>query len=322
MKRVDYFFKGIKIDPNEKFISNEKIVSVNNSEIKEEINQIKNNLFPIINPVKVITLKSGEYHLTQIIDKDKTFKNIRIIIKENSKVKLYDFTKSTYSDKNMHFSNIEIIIEKESKVYYLKIDEFKNETIYSNTEIEVEENAQVDVDLIGFNQGKTFNNFKINLRGKHAVGNFKAIAIANQGTENLYEVAINNYAPLTKGDIWQKAVATNKGSNQLFTTGFIAPKCSKAENYQESRVLLLDDAANGDVSPILLIEHHDVLAGHAAGVSRVNSDELYYLMSRGITKHEAEKLITLAFVRPLIDSLPTEELQESTLLKVNSFLNN
>ncbi len=90
-----------------------------------------------------------------------------------------------------------------------------------------------------------------------------------------------------------------------------------AKNFQESRVLLLDKAAKGDASPILLINHHDVEAGHAAGVSRVDDEELYYLMSRGIDKQAAGRLMTSAFVRPVIDKISDEEKLEAVVDKIN-----
>ena len=124
----------------------------------------------------------------------------------------------------------------------------------------------------------------------------------------------------TTANIWQKACVKSGGRNEFFATGFIGKDCSKSNNFQESRVLLLDKAATGDASPLLLINHHDVLAGHSASVSRVSGEELYYLQTRGITKNEAEKLMTIAFIRPLVDEIEDDELRSDILAKVESKL--
>ena len=65
---------------------------------------------------------------------------------------------------------------------------------------------------------------------------------------------------------------------------------------QESRVLMLSEKARGDANPILLIDEDDVTAGHAASVGRVDPVQLYYLMSRGISQKEAERLVIHGFL--------------------------
>ena len=69
---------------------------------------------------------------------------------------------------------------------------------------------------------------------------------------------------------------------------------------------MLSQGARGDANPILLIDEDDVVAGHAASVGRVDPLQLYYLMSRGITKHEAERLIIHGFLAPVVNQLPIE----------------
>src|SRR5699024_2037325 len=78
---------------------------------------------------------------------------------------------------------------------------------------------------------------------------------------------------------------------------------------QESRVLMLSPKARGDANPILLIDEDDVEAGHAASVGRVDELQLYYLMSRGITRKEAERLIIHGFLEPVVDQLPVESVR-------------
>lgn len=176
----------------------------------------------------------------------------------------------------------------------------------------VKENKNLEIKYFCFAKNKNYININIDLEEKKASADFKLITIATQTTDNKIEVKINNLAPETKGNIWQKGVVKNQGKNQFLATGFIKKGSDEASNFQESRVLLLDDAAKGDASPILLIDHYNVLAGHAASVSRVNSDELYYLQSRGISKQDAENLMTIAFIKPLIDE--TDEKTQNKLM--------
>ena len=74
---------------------------------------------------------------------------------------------------------------------------------------------------------------------------------------------------------------------------------------------MLSERARGEsASPILLIEEGDVYAGHAASVGRVDPIQLFYLMSRGITQKEAERLIIFGFLAPVVNELPIEAVKK------------
>lgn len=193
----------------------------------------------------------------------------------------------------------------------------KTTSVENKIKFELASNASLKVVIVSLNTGKTNSEIIANLNGRGAEANVNVISVANTGVDTTFNVICNNNAPHTTANITQRAVALNGGSNIFEATGYIAKDCSKAVNFQESRVLLLDGAAKGDASPILLINHHDVEAGHAAGVSRVNDEEMYYLMSRGIDRKSAEELMTVAFIRPVVDKIEDEELRESVFEKIN-----
>ena len=73
---------------------------------------------------------------------------------------------------------------------------------------------------------------------------------------------------------------------------------------------MLSPKARGDANPILLIDEDDVTAGHAASVGQVNAEQIYYLMSRGISKAEAERLIINGFLAPVVSEIPIEAVRE------------
>ena len=72
---------------------------------------------------------------------------------------------------------------------------------------------------------------------------------------------------------------------------------------------MLNDRARGDANPILLIDEDDVTAGHAASVGRVDPIQLFYLMSRGISQKEAERLVIHGFLAPVVTALPIESVK-------------
>lgn len=178
-------------------------------------------------------------------------------------------------------------------------------------------NANLKLVIVSLNSTKTASEVVVNLNGEGGDANINVISVANSGVETTFNVIANNHAPRTKANITQRGVAVNGGSNVFKATGFIGQDCYQAVNYQQSRVLLLDGASKGEASPILLINHHDVEAGHAAGVSRVDEEEMYYLMSRGIGRQQAEELMTIAFIRPVVDSITNPDLAESVFEKIS-----
>lgn len=193
----------------------------------------------------------------------------------------------------------------------------KADSVKNNITFSLNRDSKLKVVIVSLNENLTDSNIVADLNATGAEADVNVISVANSGVNTTFNVVCNNNAPHTKANITQRAVALNGGQNIFEATGYIAKDCSKAVNFQESRVLLLDGAAKGDASPILLINHHDVEAGHAAGVSRVNDEEMYYLMSRGIDRKSAEELMTVAFIRPVVDAIEDEELRESVFEKIS-----
>ena len=212
---------------------------------------------------------------------------------------------------------LDITVDEGAEIDFIIFDEGKNNKIKIN--IDVESNATFNVK--GFIFAKEINSYKIdiNLNGETASSDFKLITIASNDTDNKFDVKLINNNIKTNANIWQKGVVINGGKNAFVATGQIKKGCDDAKNFQESRVLLLDGACVGDASPILLIDHYNVEAGHAASVSRVNSEELYYLQTRGIAETIAQKIMTIAFVKPLIDEM-NEEQQVVISDKINELL--
>lgn len=91
---------------------------------------------------------------------------------------------------------------------------------------------------------------------------------------------------------------------------------TRANGQQTERILMLSPTARGDANPILLIDEDDVKAGHAASVGQVNPEQIYYLMSRGIPRKEAERLLIQGFLAPTIAAIPMERVRTQLTSRV------
>ena len=135
--------------------------------------------------------------------------------------------------------------------------------------------------------------------------------------EDGLELRINIYhsAPETKSKVVLKGVLT--GSSKINFEGLVKiEKGSKGANaWLGSHFLLLSEKAKGRAIPSLEILENDIKAGHAATVGKVNDLELFYLMSRGLTKDQAKKIIVEGFLKSILEKLPENITHHSKSLK-------
>ncbi len=78
-------------------------------------------------------------------------------------------------------------------------------------------------------------------------------------------------------------------------------------------MLMMSNEAHGDANPILLIDENDVLAGHAASVGQVDQEQMYYLMSRGIARPTAQRMVIRGFLSAVIGAVPLPEVRQQMI---------
>ncbi|MER2117714.1 MAG: SufD family Fe-S cluster assembly protein, partial [Enterococcus casseliflavus] len=140
--------------------------------------------------------------------------------------------------------------------------------------------------------------------GEGSHSEIKVVAISMGKQIQAIDTRVTNYGRHSIGHILQHGVIREKATLTFNGIGHIIKGAKGADAQQESRILMLSDKARGDANPILLIDENDVTAGHAASVGRVDPEEMYYLMSRGIPKEEAERLVIRGFLGSVISAIP------------------
>ncbi|EGG96606.1 SufB/sufD domain protein, partial [Staphylococcus warneri VCU121] len=160
-----------------------------------------------------------------------------------------------------------------------------------------------------------------NLMGDRSTSELKSVVVGTGDQKINLTSKIVQYGKETDGYILKHGVMKENASSVFNGIGYIKHGGTKSIANQESRVLMLSENARGDANPILLIDEDDVEAGHAASVGRVDPEQLYYLMSRGISRREAERLVIHGFLDPVVRELPIEDvkrqLREVIELKVS-----
>lgn len=182
----------------------------------------------------------------------------------------------------------------------------KDVTTYVNRRGVVGRDGRIDWALGLMNDGNTISENVTNLMGDGSYADTKTVTIGRGNQTQNFTTKVVHFGKHSEGWILKHGVQKDSATSIFNGIGKIEHGASKSNAQQSSRVLMLDEKARGDASPILLIDEDDVMAGHAASVGRVDPVQLYYLMSRGIPKREAERLVIHGFLAPVVNELPIE----------------
>ncbi|MDR1568611.1 MAG: Fe-S cluster assembly protein SufD [Streptococcaceae bacterium] len=240
-------------------------------------------------------------------------KHVLIVAEENSKLEYLERFQTAGGGDVQISANIvvEVIAKNGARVKFSAVDRLgKNVTTFISRRGHVLKDAMIDWALGVMNDGNVIADFDSDLVGNGAHAELKAVAISTGKQVQGIDTRVTNFGQHSIGHILQHGVILEAGTLTFNGIGHIIRGAKGADAQQESRVLMLSDKARSDANPILLIDENEVTAGHAASIGRVDPEELYYLMSRGIPQHEAERLVIRGFLGAVITAIPLREVQE------------
>ena len=265
-------------------------------------------------PKNVVVKEAFESLFFQsMTDNSAWIKHVLIVAEENSEVTYLErlHTEGEGSEKISANFVVEVIAKPGSKVKFAAIDRLgENVSTYMNRRAHVMRDASVDWALGIMNDGDVVADFDSDLTGVGSHSEVKVVAISSGRQVQGIDTRVTNMAPHSVGNILQHGVIRERGTLTFNGIGHILRGAKGADAQQESRVLMLSDKARGDANPILLIDEFEVTAGHAASAGRLDPEELYYLMSRGIPQKEAERLVTRGFLGSVITAIPVKAVQD------------
>lgn len=236
------------------------------------------------------------------------FNHVLIVAEDNSSVTYVENYLSTVETSET-IANIvtEIIANANSKVTYGAVDTLdKGYTTYVNRRGVAGRDARIEWALGLMNDGNTISDNTTHLIGNGSVGDTKSVVIGRGEQKQNFTTQVIHHGLRTEGRILSHGVVKDSATIIFNGIGKIEHGATKSDAEQESHLLMLSEKARGDANPMLLIDEDDVVAGHAASVGRVDPTQLYYLMSRGIPKLEAERLVIHGFLAPVVKELPIE----------------
>lgn len=236
------------------------------------------------------------------------FNHVIVAADDNSSVTYVENYISTLEEANSVYNLVtEVVANTNAKVQYGAVDTLaKGTTTYVNRRGTAGRDARIEWALGLMNEGNTISENTTTLVGDGSFGDTKTVVVGRGEQTQNFTTKVVHFGKHTEGYILKHGVMKDSATSIFNGIGKIEHGATKSNAEQESRVLMLSEKARGDANPILLIDEDDVTAGHAASVGRVDNVQLYYLMSRGIPKAEAERLVIHGFLAPVVNQLPIE----------------
>lgn len=167
-------------------------------------------------------------------------------------------------------------------------------------------NINGEINYLSVSLKETKEVFNVNLLSENASCNAKCLVVSS-GMNNNFIQEITHLAPNTFSNIANVGVAISKSNITFDTTGKVAKGMSSSKCSQLSRGIVMDDVSSITAKPILLIDEFDCFANHGATIGKMSDEDLFYLMSRGLSKKDAFLLILQGIIQPFISSIKLEE---------------
>jgi Fe-S cluster assembly protein SufB len=236
------------------------------------------------------------------------FERTLIIVDEGAHVHYVEgCTAPMYSTESLHSAVVEVIVKKHGRCRYTTIQNWAN-NIYNLVTKRAMAYEGALMEWIDGNLGSqlTMKYPAVYLMEPGARGEILSIAFASAGQHQDAGAKIVHAAPHTSGRIVSKSISKNGGRASYRGLVKVEPGAKKSKSSVVCDALILDDKSRSDTYPYIEIEEQDVSIGHEASVSKIGEEQLFYLMSRGLSEAEASTMIVGGFIEPLVKELPME----------------
>ena len=236
------------------------------------------------------------------------FERTLIIVDEDAYVHYVEgCTAPIYSSDSLHSAVVEIIVRPGGRCRYTTIQNWST-NVYNLVTKRAVAQAGATMEWIDGNLGSkvTMKYPAVWLTGEHAKGETLSIAFAGPGQHQDAGSKMVHAAPNTSSTIVSKSVARGGGRSSYRGLVQIQPGAHGAKSTVKCDALLVDEDSRSDTYPYVDVRDDDVSMGHEATVSKVSADQLFYLMSRGLSEDESMAMIVRGFVEPIARELPME----------------
>src|SRR5215471_7244207 len=236
------------------------------------------------------------------------FERTLIIVDEGAQVHYVEgCTAPMYSTESLHSAVVEIVVKKHARCRYTTIQNWAN-NIYNLVTKRAVAYEGAFMEWIDGNLGSrlTMKYPSVYMMEPGARGEILSIAFASSGQHQDAGAKLVHHAPHTSGRIISKSISKNGGRASYRGLVKVERGAKRAKSNVVCDALILDRNSRSDTYPYIEVDEQNVQLGHEASVSRISEEQLFYLMSRGLSEAEASTMIVSGFIEPLVKELPME----------------
>ncbi len=212
-----------------------------------------------------------------------------------------------YTTDSLHSAVVELVALEGSRITYTTIQNWSN-NVYNLVTKRARAEAEAHVEWIDGNIGSrlTMKYPSVYLMGPKASGEVLSVAYAGAGQHQDAGAKMVHAAPETTSTIVSKSISKDAGITTYRGLVHVDEGARHAKSFVRCDALLLDDTAVSETKPYMEVGERDARVGHEATVSKVGDDQLFYLMSRGLSETQAMGMIVNGFIEPITRTLPME----------------
>src|SRR5271167_1435946 len=212
-----------------------------------------------------------------------------------------------YTSDSLHSAVVEIICKPSSRVTYTTIQNWSN-NVYNLVTKRARCDTEAHMEWIDGNIGSrlTMKYPAVYLMGPKASGEVLSVAYAGAGQHQDAGAKMVHAAPETSSTIISKSISKDGGLSTYRGLVRVEEGAKHAKSFVRCDALILDEESTSETKPYMEVAERDAQIGHEATVSKVGEDQLFYLMSRGLSEAQATGMIVNGFIEPITRTLPME----------------
>ncbi|HLN40933.1 MAG TPA: Fe-S cluster assembly protein SufB [Acidimicrobiales bacterium] len=236
------------------------------------------------------------------------FERTLIIADEGSEVHYVEGCSApVYSTDSLHSAVVELVALQGSRITYTTIQNWSN-NVYNLVTKRARAEAEAHVAWIDGNIGSrlTMKYPSVYLMGPKASGEVLSVAYAGPGQHQDAGAKMVHVAPETTSTIVSKSISKDGGLSTYRGLVRVEEGAKHAKSFVRCDALILDEESTSETKPYMEVAERDAQIGHEATVSKVGEDQLFYLMSRGLSESQAMSMIVNGFIEPVVRTLPME----------------
>jgi Fe-S cluster assembly protein SufB len=236
------------------------------------------------------------------------FERTLIIADEGSQVHYVEGCSApVYSTDSLHSAVVELVALKGARITYTTIQNWSN-NVYNLVTKRARAESEAHVEWIDGNIGSrlTMKYPSVYLMGPKASGEVLSVAYAGAGQVQDAGAKMVHCAPETTSTIVSKSISKDGGLTAYRGLVKVEEGATGAKSFVRCDALILDEISTSETRPYMEVDEQDASIGHEATVSKIGDDQLFYLMSRGLTESQAMGMIVNGFIEPVTRTLPME----------------